>query len=151
MTSTNDFIYDSCSNDDCSIKSVNSDVITNDTITINEDSDLLSEFLEILNEYDNNPNNNIDTENNDIIDNEQKIKEEKKEFLRKRNFEYYHNVRRLKIDCKLCGCTVEKCSLRLHHKTNKCLRLRETFKSIENENDNENKIKIENANKKRKV
>ena len=47
MTSTNDFIYDSCSNDDCSIKSVNSDVITNDTITINEDSDLLSEFLEI--------------------------------------------------------------------------------------------------------
>ena len=62
MTSTNDFIYDSCSNDDCSIKSVNSDVITNDTITINEDSDLLSEFWEILNEYDNNPNNNIDTE-----------------------------------------------------------------------------------------
>ena len=70
MTSTNNFIYDSCSNDECSINSVNSDVITNDTI--NEDSDLLSEFLEILNEYDNNPNNNIDTENNDIIDNEQK-------------------------------------------------------------------------------
>ena len=56
----------------------------------------------------------------------------------------------MKIDCKLCGCTVEKCSLRLHHKTNKCLRLRETFKSIENENDNENKIKIENAIKEKK-
>ena len=53
MTSTNDFIYDSCSNDDCSIKSVNSEVITNDTI--NEDSDSLSEFLEILNEYDKKP------------------------------------------------------------------------------------------------
>ena len=38
----------------------------------------------------------------------------------------------------------------MHHKSNKCLRLRETFKSIENENDNENKIKIENANKKKK-
>ena len=123
MTSTNDFIYDSCSNDDCSIKSVNSEVITNDTI--NEDSDLLSECLETLNEYDNNPNNIIDNENNNIIDIEQKIKEEKN--LRKRNFEYYHNVRRLKIDCKLCGCIVEKCSLRMHHKSNKCLRLRETF------------------------
>ena len=78
MTSTNDFVYDSCSNDDCSIKSVNSEVITNDTI--NEDSDLLSDFWEILNEYDNNPHNNIDNENNDIIDNEQKIKEEKKKF-----------------------------------------------------------------------
>ena len=76
MTSTNNFIYDSCSNDSCSINSVNSEVITNDTI--NEDSDLLSEFLEILNEYDNNPNNSIDTENNNIIDIEQRIKEEKK-------------------------------------------------------------------------
>ena len=43
MTSTNNFIYDSCSNDECSINSVNSDVITNDTI--NEDSDALSDFL----------------------------------------------------------------------------------------------------------
>ena len=81
-----------------------------------------------------------------------KIKEEKK-YLRKK-IEYYHNVRRLKIDCKLCGCIVEKCSLRLHHKSNKCNRLRETFKSIdiqnENENDNENKIKNENAIKKLK-
>ena len=60
----------------------------------------------------------------------------------------------MKIDCKLCGCIVEKCSLRLHHKSNKCHRLRETFKSIdiqnENENDNENKIKNENAIKKLK-
>ena len=42
--------------------------------------------------------------------------------------------------------------MRLHHKSNKCHRLRETFKSIdiqnENENDNENKIKNENAIKK---
>ena len=78
MASTNNFIYDSCSNDECSINSVNSDVITNDTI--NEDSDLLSDFLEILNEYDNNPNNIIGTENNNnnIIDIEQRIKEEKK-------------------------------------------------------------------------
>ena len=43
MTSTNTFIYDSCSNDECSINSVNSDVNTNDTI--NEDSDSLSDFL----------------------------------------------------------------------------------------------------------
>ena len=75
MTSTNNFIYDSCSNDECSINSVNSDVNTNDTI--NEDSDLLSEFLEILNEYDNNPNNIIDNENNNTIDIEQKKRREK--------------------------------------------------------------------------
>ena len=42
MTSTNNFIYDSCSNDSCSINSVNSEVNTNDTI--NDDSDLLSVF-----------------------------------------------------------------------------------------------------------
>ena len=150
MTSNNDFIYDSCSNDTCSIKSVNSEVITHDTITINDDCDLLSEFLEILNEYDNNPNNNIDTENNNIIDNEQKIKEEKKEIIRKRNFEYYHKVRRLKTECKLCGCIVEKCSLQKHHKTTKCHKLRESFISIKNDNDNEDKIKIENTIKKKK-
>ena len=148
MTSNNDFIYDSCSNDTCSIKSVNSEVITNDTITINEDSDALSDFLEILNEYDKNPNNNIDNENNDIIDNEQKIREEKKEIIRKRNFEYYHKVRRLKTECKLCGCIVEKCSLQKHHKTTKCHKLRESFISIKSDNDNEDKTKIENAIKK---
>ena len=147
MTSTNDFVYDSCSNDDCSIKSVNSEVITNDTI--NEDSDSLSEFLEILNEYDNNPNNNIDIENNNIIDNEQRIKEEKKEIIRKRNFEYYHKVGKLKTECKFCGCIVEKDSLRKHYKTTKCLKLRENFKSNENDKDNGDKIKIENAIKKK--
>ena len=70
MTSPNNFIYDSCSNESFSNKSVNSDVNTNDTI--NEDSDLLSEFLEVLNEYDKNPNNIIDNENNNINDYEQK-------------------------------------------------------------------------------
>ena len=38
----------------------------------------------------------------------------------------------------------------MHHKSNKCLRLRETFKSTENENDKETQMKIENANKKMK-
>ena len=42
MTPANNFIYDSCSNDSCSINSVNSEVNTNDTI--NEDSDSLSDF-----------------------------------------------------------------------------------------------------------
>ena len=76
MTSPNNFIYDSCSNDSCSINSVNSDVNTNDTI--NEDSDSLSEFLEILNEYDNNPNNIIDNENNNMTDIEQQNKRREK-------------------------------------------------------------------------
>ena len=101
MTSTNNFIYDSCSNDSCSINSVNSDVITNDTI--NKDSDLLSDFLEILNEYDNNNlNNDIDNENNNIIDNEKRIKEEKKEYWRQYNLNYYHKNRTYKIECEHC-------------------------------------------------
>ena len=43
MESTNNFIYDCCSNDSFSNNSVNSDVNTNDTI--NKDSDSLSDFL----------------------------------------------------------------------------------------------------------
>ena len=101
MESTNNFIYDCCSNDSFSNNSVNSDVNTNDTI--NKDSDLLSDFLEILNEYDNNNlNNDIDNENNSIIDNEKRIKEEKKEYWRQYHLNYYHKNRTYKIECEHC-------------------------------------------------
>ena len=56
----------------------------------------------------------------------------------------------MKTECKLCGCIVEKDSLRKHYKTTKCHKLRESFISIKNDNDNEDKIKIENTIKKKK-
>ena len=49
-----------------------------------------------------------------------------------------------KIECKLCKCIVEKCSLRLHLKTKKCNRLKETLNDTDIKNDNENDIKNEN-------
>ena len=138
MESTNNFIYDCCSNDTFSNNSVNSDVDTNDTI--NKDSDLLSDFLEILNEYDNNNlNNDIDNENNSIIDNEKRIKEEKKEYWRQYHLNYYHKNRTYKIECEHCKKNVEKCSMRRHLKSNKCTKIRE----INNNNDkNDNNITI---------
>ena len=41
--------------------------------------------------------------------------------------EYYRSFLSVNIQCEFCGCSIVKQEMKVHHKSNNCLRFRETY------------------------
>ena len=50
-----------------------------------------------------------------------------KKYNRVYHREYYKRFMSVKVACEFCGCSITKDKVKVHQKSNKCVRLRETY------------------------
>ena len=62
-------------------------------------------------------------------------KADTKKYNRVYHREYYRKILSVKVECELCGCSVSKQKLSVHHKSAKCQRLRAQNKEEESINE----------------
>ena len=55
------------------------------------------------------------------------MKKDEKKCSRIYHREYYTSFLSVKIQCEFCSCRIVKEKMKVHHKSNKCHRLRETY------------------------
>ena len=54
-------------------------------------------------------------------------KKDEKNYSKIYHREYYRSLLSVKIQCEFCGCSIVKEKMKVHDKSNKCHRLRETY------------------------
>ena len=64
-------------------------------------------------------------------------KMDEKKYNRIYHREYYKRFLSVKVQCEFCGCSIVKEKMKVHHKSTKCHRLRETYNIGGVANDNQ--------------